>query len=102
MHGSAPYERASTRPYQARRRAETGKGPPPQPVDEQLIDKEGLRELYALISRLSYLDRTLVALYLDGLSYPEMSEVLGMTSQNAGVRVHRIKDKLRQMGKAQA
>jgi RNA polymerase sigma-70 factor (ECF subfamily) len=40
---------------------------------------------------LDEIDRSLLVLYLDGLSYQQMSEVTGMTSSAVGVRLHRIK-----------
>ena len=53
-----------------------------------------LEELYAAIRRLREGERSLALLYLDGLSYSEMAEVLGITETNVGVRISRLKKRL--------
>jgi RNA polymerase sigma-70 factor (ECF subfamily) len=47
--------------------------------------------LYEQIAQLSELDRSLTLLLLDGFSYKEMADALGMSETNVGVRIHRIK-----------
>jgi RNA polymerase sigma-70 factor, ECF subfamily len=47
--------------------------------------------LYKQITQLSELDRSLTLLLLDGFSYKEMADALGMSETNVGVRIHRIK-----------
>jgi len=39
-------------------------------------------------------DRSLVLLHLDGLSYREMADVLGISENNVGVRLNRVRKKL--------
>ena len=43
------------------------------------------------ITQLNELDRSLTLLLLDGFSFKEMAEALGMSESNVGVRIHRIK-----------
>jgi RNA polymerase sigma-70 factor, ECF subfamily len=47
--------------------------------------------LYALIRELPPADRTVLMLHLDRLSHREIGEVTGLTENNVGVRLHRIK-----------
>ena len=47
--------------------------------------------LYDQIRQLNELDRSLTLLLLDGFSYKEMADALGMSETNVGVRIHRIK-----------
>jgi RNA polymerase sigma-70 factor, ECF subfamily len=47
--------------------------------------------LYDEIAQLNELDRSLTLLLLDGFSYKEMADALGMSETNVGVRIHRIK-----------
>ena len=47
--------------------------------------------LYATIRRLPELDRTLLMLHLDHLAHQEIAEITGLTENNVGVRLHRIK-----------
>jgi len=50
-----------------------------------------LEWLYEQIARLSEIDRSLALLLLDGFSYKEMADALGISETNVGVRIHRIK-----------
>ena len=67
---------------------------PSKDVEKQFVDSERVRYLYRGIDRLSLLDKTLVSLYLEDLTYKEISEVMGITETNVGVRLHRIKKRL--------
>lgn len=58
-------------------------------------DRSKVRELYERIALLSEPDRTLVTMQLQGYSYEEIAETLGMTLKNVSVRLVRIKDKIR-------
>lgn len=50
--------------------------------------------LYHTIKQLNAIDRSLSLLLLDGYSYREMAEIMGISENNIGVRVHRIKQQL--------
>jgi RNA polymerase sigma-70 factor (ECF subfamily) len=50
--------------------------------------------LYAQIAKLDVVDRSVCLLLLDGYSYKEMADILGMSQSNVGVKVHRIKQYL--------
>lgn len=47
--------------------------------------------LYEEISRLDEIDRSLCLLMLDGFNYREMSDILGISESNVGVKIYRIK-----------
>lgn len=51
--------------------------------------------LFSAIRQLSEDERALIALYLDDLSYVEISEIVGISENNIGVRLNRIKKKLK-------
>ena len=53
-----------------------------------------VERLYAEVRRLAPADRSLVLLYLDRLSYREMADILGISPDNVGVRLNRIKKRL--------
>lgn len=55
---------------------------------------EQLAWLYSEIGRLNEVDRSLCLLLMDGFSYKEMADMLGLTETNIGVRIHRIKKHL--------
>jgi|TARA_B110000881_G_scaffold166908_1_gene150058 RNA polymerase sigma-70 factor (ECF subfamily) len=52
--------------------------------------------LYQQIGQLAPIDRSLILLQLEGLSYREMSEALGISESNVGVKINRIKNKMSQ------
>jgi len=60
-----------------------------------------VRKLHDLISQLELIDRSLVLLWLEGISYDEIGAIIGITPNNVGVRLARIKEKLVQMSKKQ-
>ena len=51
--------------------------------------------LFAAIRELDQDERAFIALYLEDLSYAEISEVIGISQSNVGVRLNRIKTKLK-------
>ena len=51
-------------------------------------------QLYAAIRALQPSKRALVVLYLDGFSYREIAEVVGISESNVGVNLNRIKKEL--------
>lgn len=56
---------------------------------------EECKMLHHLISRLPALEKALVLLYMEDKSYQEIGEVLGLSPTNVGVKLNRIKEKLR-------
>ena len=55
--------------------------------------------LYEQIARLDHVDRSLTLLLLDGLSYREMAETLGISESHVGVKINRIKNYLKGLTK---
>lgn len=55
--------------------------------------------LYEQIARLDHVDRSLTLLLLDGFSYREMAETLGISESYVGVKINRIKNYLRELTK---
>ena len=56
--------------------------------------EEQLARLYDAIAQLNEVEKALVTLFLEDLSYDEMAEVLGLSASNVGVMLHRAKKKL--------
>ena len=59
--------------------------------------EEQLRSLYLAIRKLNQIDRAIIFLYLEKYSYNQIGEIVGITVKNVGVRIVRIKEKLRQI-----
>lgn len=66
-------------------------------TDFESTPKERVNQLYTAIHRLRPMDRSLILMLLDGLSYREMAEILGLTENNIGTKISRIKKLLSQM-----
>jgi RNA polymerase sigma-70 factor, ECF subfamily len=47
--------------------------------------------LYHVISRLSEVDKAIITLYLEEFSYKEIAEIMGISENNTGVKINRIK-----------
>ena len=65
--------------------------------DNFAFSDESLNLLYAAIRKLSEIDRAIIMLYLEEKSYKEIAEILGTNPNNIGVKVKRIKDKLKKI-----
>jgi RNA polymerase sigma-70 factor, ECF subfamily len=61
---------------------------------QQSRDREIVEMLYAAIRLLSKVDASLALMHLDGLSYREMGDVLGISENNVGVKLNRIRKQL--------
>lgn len=57
-------------------------------------NEQALAQLYSAIRRLPKVDAALVMLHLDGLSYRETAEVLGISESNVGVKLTRARKAL--------
>ncbi|WP_425390811.1 RNA polymerase sigma factor [Ekhidna sp.] len=62
-------------------------------VKEESVD-ERIAWLYDQIKQFNEIDRSLTLLLLDGYSYKEMSQMMGISESNIGVKIHRIKKQL--------
>jgi len=58
---------------------------------------ESLNLLYAAIKKLSEIDRAIIMLYLEEKSQKEIADIIGTNPNNIGVRVKRIKVKLKKI-----
>lgn len=69
--------------------------PDPGVGPEQLVEKQSEQEqLLSAIRQLPVAQRQILGLALEGLSYQEIAEVLGITANNVGVRLNRAKKQL--------
>lgn len=63
--------------------------------DENRNDQ--LESLYRYIDMLDVIDKAIIFLYLEKCSYEDISQVLGISTSNVGVKLNRIKKRLREM-----
>jgi len=64
-------------------------------------EEEKLKLMYDAIRYLSEVEKALVMLYLDDKPYEEMEDILGINQNNLRVKMNRIREKLRQLTKAE-
>lgn len=79
-----------------RRERKHGKGRQDIEAASGLLAEPAVRDprlewIYARIAELGEVDRSLALLMLDGFSYRDMSQILGLGESNVGVRINRIK-----------
>ena len=94
-------EKKHWRRHQALIAANQEPGPAKDQPDAQR-NREILHSLYVEIRKLPKVESSLVLLYLDGLSYREMADVLGISESNVGVKLNRTKKRLAQSLKGAA
>ena len=58
---------------------------------------ESLDQLYNAIRQLSEIDRGVILLYLEEKSYQEIADIIGSNPNNIGVRIKRIKERLKKL-----
>lgn len=68
---------------------------PDHPIDYE--KKEKSEFLQRAIQKLSEIEKAVIMLYLESHSYDEIAQIMGMTKTHVGVKINRIKKKLRDM-----
>lgn len=69
----------------------------PEP-DESSQEKEGENQsLYKAIGQLGELDRLIIMMVLEELEYDDIAKVIGISSGNLRVKIHRIKKNLKKI-----
>jgi len=71
--------------------------PAEETEDNYAFSDESLNLLYDAIRKLSEIDRAIIMLYLEEKSYQEIADIIGTNSNNIGVRVKRIKIRLKKL-----
>lgn len=66
----------------------------PNMVDDSEFDEIN-EVLYNSISHLGKIERAIILLQLDGYSYDDISEIIGLTKTNVATKINRIKLKLK-------
>ena len=71
--------------------------PAEETEDNYAFSDESLNLLYDAIRKLSEIDRAVIMLYLEEKSYQEIADIVGTNPNNIGVRVQRIKMRLKKL-----
>jgi RNA polymerase sigma factor (sigma-70 family) len=62
--------------------------------EQNTVQQENSRRLHKAIRELVETDRALISLHLDGYENGEIAEIVGITANSVGVKLHRIKNQL--------
>jgi RNA polymerase sigma-70 factor (ECF subfamily) len=65
--------------------------------DNSAFADESLNLLYEAIKKLAEIDRAVILLYLEEKPNKEIAEIIGTTPNNIGVRINRIKERLKKI-----
>lgn len=65
--------------------------------DEGLERKLQVKQLYQRINSLGLVDRSVILLWLEGLSYEEIAAILGISVKNVSFKLVRIREQLKSM-----
>ncbi|NRB47456.1 MAG: sigma-70 family RNA polymerase sigma factor [Saprospiraceae bacterium] len=68
------------------------------PQRKMTVNEEGdeqLAQMLKAMKKLKEVDRAILSLYLDDMTYEQIAQIIGITSSNVGARLHRIKTKLK-------
>lgn len=63
--------------------------------ENRSFSDESLNQLYEAIKKLSEVDRAVILLYLEEKRNKEIAEIIGTSANNIGVRINRIKERLK-------
>lgn len=85
-----------------KKRKRSSKCPLTADIEDMLHSDENNRNtnvkiLYDRIHQLNPFDRAIIMLWLDGMPYDEIGEIIGITTKNVSVRLIRIKEQLKKM-----
>jgi len=67
------------------------------PEEQTEKAKDPFKQLYNAIRQLSEVDRGVILLYLEEKSYQEIADIIGTNPNNIGVRIKRIKERLKKI-----
>lgn len=63
--------------------------------DNQVFLDKNLQQLYIGIKQLPEIDRAIILLYLEERPYKEIAKIIGTNTNNIGVKIKRIKERLK-------
>ena len=60
-------------------------------------DTRQIQQLYHRINKLGVVDRAIILLWLENMSYEEIGQIIGISTKNVSVKLVRIKEQLKKM-----
>lgn len=62
--------------------------------NESMADEDKVQKMYACIQKLDEKQKLITLMMLEGVEYPDIAQVVGITEEALRVRIHRIKKNL--------
>ena len=62
--------------------------------NDQQEQNENYQRLINALYKLNEIDKSIMLLYMEDYSYEEIAEIVGMSSSNIGMKIHRLKNRL--------
>lgn len=69
----------------------------PSASDDPSHRQDDSERLHRAMRQLSETDRAMLSMHLEGFDHAEIAEVIGITANNVGVKLHRIKNRLAEL-----
>ena len=66
-------------------------------IDSGVEQRLNYQRLLDALQKLNKIDRSIMLLYMEDYSYDDIAEIIGITSSNVGVKIHRIKSQLKKL-----
>ena len=60
-------------------------------------DTRQVKQLYERINKLGVFDRAIILLWLEGMPYEQIGEIVGISTKNVSVKLFRIREQLKNM-----
>ena len=60
--------------------------------DDNDSDTRQVKQLYERINRLGVFDRAIILLWLEGIPYDEIADIVGISTKNVSVKLYRIRE----------
>ena len=60
-------------------------------------DTRQIQQLYSRINKLGLVDRAIILLWLENMSYEEIGQIIGISTKNVSVKLVRFKEQLKKM-----
>ena len=65
-----------------------------QNAEQKLIIAEKIKYIYHCIGKMNFIDKTIIFLYLEDISYKEIADIVGISEKNVSVKLYRLKNNL--------
>ena len=67
----------------------------PERLTDESKDNVQKEKLFAAIRKLDNSEKAIISLYLEGYDNSEIANIIGITKNNTGVKLNRIKNKIK-------